>query len=427
MKKYKIKRTVPISYILILPLLILIPNTSTILMGMSTPLKWFIPFFMLFIFIVRAAKNKKINLTYTPEVKLWLLCILFLWAGVLYSLDKNATIDYCITLSIYSLFLIAKLRVNFYKLLYKCLYAVLFILMISIYINGLVHNLMTGPLLFLVAKGGQNALALEVSSGIYSGLFADRASAAFGMNLGFAISLSYFFYSYKKKHIIASVLFFCSIFFTGKRTLTIIPILLVFFALIIISKGNLKKIYIFITVSLVSLLGIILIAFPQILFSLDRTGTGDLTTGRNTILWPVAFNMFNSHKLFGTGVNTFNTIIRSQNPNNSTLSEWFYHAHNIYIQFLGELGIIGTLLLCTAIIYFLIKTIKTLSKTQNRQLKVIVTISLLIQIVWIIYGFTGNTFYYSSQFLCYIVAVSAMEAVLYEENKGRNINLSPSC
>ena len=424
MNKISIKKTIPISYILILPLCIIIPNTVTILMGLYAPIRWFIPFYTLFIFIIRAAKNKKVNLTYTPEVGLWAFCLLFLWAGVLYSVDKNATMDYCITLSIYSIFLVARLRVDFYSLLYKCLYAILFVLMISIYINGFVPNLMTGPLSFLVASGGKEALNSEVSSGIYSGLFADRASAAFGMNLGFIISLSSFLNNYKKKHLFASILFFAAIFFTGKRTLAIIPVVLVFLALIFISKGNLRKIYIFITAILTSFIGIILIAFPQILMSLDRTGTGDLTTGRDTILWPVAFDMFNSHKLLGTGINTFNSVIQSQNPNNLTLSNWGFHAHNIYIQFLGEVGIIGTLLLCTAIIYFLVKTVKTIHKAQNSKYKTLATISLLIQFLWIIYGLTGNTFYYSSQFLCYIVALSTMEAVIYEEKKRGNINLS---
>ncbi|MGN1130213.1 MAG: hypothetical protein ACI4Q8_02585, partial [Ruminococcus sp.] len=152
MKKISIKNSIPISYILLLPLCIVIPNTTTILMGFYTPIKWFMLFCLLFIFIIRAATNKKISLNFTPEVSLWVFCLLFLWAGVLYSVDKNATMDYCITLSIYSMFLIARLGVNFYSMLYKCLYAVLFVLMISIYINVFVPNLMTGPLSFLVAK-----------------------------------------------------------------------------------------------------------------------------------------------------------------------------------------------------------------------------------------------------------------------------------
>lgn len=426
MKKISIKQTIPISYILLLPLCIVIPNTNSILMGLYTPIKWFLLFCLLFIFIIRAAVNKKISLTFTPEISLWAFCLLFLWAGVLYSVDKNATLDYCITLSIYSMFLIAGLGVNFYSMLYKCLYALMLVMMISIYINVFVPNLMTGPLSFLVASGGKNALATEVSSGIYSGLFAEKGVAAFGMNLGFIISFSSFLNSFKKKHIIASVLFFVAIFFTGKRTLAVIPVILVFLALIFISKGNLRKIYISITAILATFVGIVLMAFPQILLSLDHTGTGDLTTGRDTILWPVAFDMFESHKLLGAGINTFNTVIQSQNPNNQALSNWYYHAHNIYIQFLGEVGIIGTILLCTAILFFLVKTIKTIHKTQNSKYKMLATVSLLIQFMWIIYGLTGNTFYYHLQFLCYIIAVSTMEAVSYEEKKRRNIDLSQS-
>lgn len=418
-----LNKSIPFSYILILPLCILLINSHTILLGIYAWLKWSVLACFLIYCVSLIIRQKKTKLLKPLEINLWLLCVIYLWCGLIYSIDKSSTIDYCISVTIYSVLLIWNLEIRFYEALYKVLNIFLIICMVTIYINAIIHNLMTGVFSFLIPDVAMGNLVSEVDSGVYSGIFADRANAAFAMNIGFAISYSNFLQNSKKRNIVAMVLFFVAIFFTGKRMLSLVPIVMVFASLVF--KANKKKTKgIFLV--LVCAMVVILIAisfFPQMSRFLDGNN-GDLTNSRSTVLWPIAFLMFNKSPFFGLGLNTFNSVIQGQNHSNETLSSWSYNAHNIYVQFLGELGIVGAVLLVFTFVVFFIVTVRTLKKATIKKHKYLLTLSMFLQVLWLMYGYSGNTFYYSSQLLCYILALGTMEAVKYEQKKSRNLNIS---
>ena len=419
-----LNRSIPFNYILILPLCILLLNTHTVIMGTYSLLKWFILACFLAYVASLALRRKKTELFKPLEVNLWLVCIIYLFFGVVYSVDKDATLDYCITVAVYSIFLFWNMKVNFYQSVYKLLNILLIICMATIYLNAVVHNLMTGPLSFLVAKGAIGEVGKDVQAGVYSGIFADRANAAFAMNVGFAISYSNFLTSQKKKHLIPMVLFFAAIFFTGKRMLFLVPIIMIFASLIFKSKKRRSQ-GIFLVLVFALVIALIAVSiFPQMARFLEAGKGGDVTNGRSTILWPIAFLMYNQSPLFGVGLNTFNSVIQGSSHNDSNLSEWSYNAHNIYVQFLGELGIVGSVLLVSAFVIFFVITVKLLKRATLKKHYYLLTLSMFLQVLWLVYGFSGNTFYYSPQLLCYIIALGTMEAVKYEQKKNRHINIS---
>ena len=55
-------------------------------------------------------------------------------------------------------------------------------------------------------------------------------------------------------------------------------------------------------------------------------------------------------------------------------------------------------------------------------MQVLLIISLFIQLIWAVYGLTGNTFFYAQQLLCYLFALATKEAVNNE--KGRSTDVS---
>lgn len=419
-----LNKSIPFSYILILPLCILLLNTHTIIMGVYVWLKWFILACFLGYCVSLALRQKKARLKQPLEVNLWIVCVIYLWCGLIYSIDKSSTMDYCISVTVYSILLIWNLEIKFYEALYKLLNIFLIICMATIFVNAVIHNLMTGMFSFLVPEGALGELVKEVDSGVYSGIFADRANAAFAMNIGFAISYSNFLSNSKKSNIVAMVLFFVAIFFTGKRMLSLVPIVMVFASLIFKAKKKKTKGIFLVLVCAIVVILIAISFFPQMSRFLEAGNNGDLTNSRATVLWPIAFLMFNKSPLFGLGLNTFNSVIQGQNHSNETLSTWSYNAHNIYVQFLGELGIVGTVLFVSVFVFFFIVTVKTLKKATLKKHQYLLTLSMLLQVLWLVYGYSGNTFYYSSQLLCYILALSTMEAVKYEQKKSRNINIS---
>lgn len=396
--------------LLILPIVILVLNTYSILLRYYGGLKWVIGGLILVcIFLHSDMTRFQVSKTQMKSNAAWFVCILYLWLGVLYSSDRASTITHCTLISIYSMILMLRKPKRFYQKLFYVFELVLILSACSIYMNVIIPNLMTDSLSFLISPAAVPNIRYEVSKGIYSGIFADHANAAFAMNIGFAIQFSKYLSEKKRKDLVASILFFGTLFFTGKRSLMAIPVIMICVSMLMIVKNKrMKQTMIGVMVLLVLLFGVVS-TVPSInhLFFRD---SNDLWNSRTTVLWPIAIRMFLSSKFLGTGFNTFNSIIGMNNRHNATLSDWGYHAHNIYVQIIAETGILGALLLFYVFFKNYKKTVKLLkgSSAENYRL---LSISLLIQTLWLVYGITGNTFYYPSQLLCYLVAIGTMEAV----------------
>jgi len=74
------------------------------------------------------------------------------------------------------------------------------------------------------------------------------------------------------------------------------------------------------------------------------------------VFWMVAFQVFKNHPVFGSGLYTMgNQLLQSVSVPPSVIH---VHAHNIFLNILGELGIVGLGVFLLVIVYFLKNTIK---------------------------------------------------------------------
>ena len=126
--------------------------------------------------------------------------------------------------------------------------------------------------------------------------------------------------------------------------------------------------------------------------------------------------MFKDSPLIGQGLGTFNEYNYDLGYRDYGGTMWTYEAHNIYYQILGELGIIGLLLIICTFIYAIILTIKLLRENNirnNKKYRFLLYISLYIQLLFLVYGLTGNTFYYWHQLYLYMIAISIINSIMY--------------
>lgn len=124
--------------------------------------------------------------------------------------------------------------------------------------------------------------------------------------------------------------------------------------------------------------------------------------------------MFEENWAVGKGMNTYNyyvtlrgyRVVTKWNPTGI----WKYSAHNIYLQVLGESGIIGLLLFGEFLIYNLYHTIMLIIKNNKKRIgnKGVLYFSLYMQILVVVYGITGNPLYSLYQFLLYIIAITIL-------------------
>lgn len=150
-------------------------------------------------------------------------------------------------------------------------------------------------------------------------------------------------------------------------------------------------------------------AVPELSNTADRltsAGTDSASVNRLT-MWRYALSHFGENALFGHGWCSF-----SYNQSIAYVDGAYAGAHNVYIQLLYEVGIIGFVIAVLALAITLVTTCKNLIaiKKANSDYLFAATVSLSIQIFFIIYGFTGN-FLFDQMFLFYAVSVAISFAI----------------
>lgn len=146
----------------------------------------------------------------------------------------------------------------------------------------------------------------------------------------------------------------------------------------------------------------------------------NITSGRS-YLYPIAWDMFKDHPLFGAGWNSFYLKM-------STYST-FQGVHNDYLQYLAETGIIGFIVVIISNIGCLVYTLKGFVKVRTQEysgtkLQIWSVFSLLFQIFFLLYSFTGIPHFSYEQYAMYIMScgygVSVYRMTLKSE---RSINI----
>lgn len=224
--------------------------------------------------------------------------------------------------------------------------------------------------------------------GSFSGICNQTGLAGFLVSIFIIISFIKIDYSDKKTlYVIFSFLGFLALFLTGKRGFVLFDVLIILLYFIFFQKGNIsKKIIYFMLLIFFVFIGIILLSKFGILDSfLNKIvvlqNSNDLSNGRNA-LWSRTFEIFENKFVFGNGINTIDIVLGN-------------YSHNIYIQLLAELGMFLFLPVIIWMINNLLCAVRKYKKSHN----VYDVLSIFIQFLFLLYGFTGNPFY-GSTFLC---------------------------
>jgi hypothetical protein len=231
---------------------------------------------------------------------------------------------------------------------------------------------------------GTNLLGMQKSS-------YNKISSFFGrdVKLGAYLARIYlffflFFYLFLDKKFLniiylnlLNILFAIIILLTGERTSFLIFILNFLLINFVIKKSFLNKT---ITILMVALTSIIIVTniedvkiryINNTLTQLTESNTNSL--GYNYFSkghenhYRIAYKMFNDSKFFGQGPNSFRNLCGAEKFRLSVNGEGCStHPHNIYIQLLGETGLIGFLFVFTAFFYICCLFINDLLKIREK-------------------------------------------------------------
>lgn len=176
---------------------------------------------------------------------------------------------------------------------------------------------------------------------------------------------------------------------------------------------------------------------PAIGDAIDRFSelAGDDSYNGRRGFYLVAIDLFQSAPLFGHGWGSYNEafMMTSQGAYFASIGYSSINAHNVYLQLLAEVGLIGLLVFLVAAGYTLVTSIRLARRllwAGNTRRATPVVVSIGSQMFFLMYCMTGNPLYDLTPMLLYFVSVGVAGAfendfgrgVLFESAGARNID-----
>lgn len=277
--------------------------------------------------------------------------------------------------------------------------------------------------LFNTNDSAYRLLISSIENGYMTGLCYHYSTMGMYMAIG-AIAFSGVLFQNKKikmRDLILFILFLIGLSMTGKRGPLLFTILSLGIAVLVTREKRFtrKQLQRGVAASLILIVSFIAayINVPQLKQVIDRFAVSsgnlnDLSSGRIEYFWVYAIDMFLDSPIFGKGWRTFKYHgIGTLNAND---------AHNIYLQLLAEVGLVGFVLVLFFMIRALITTYKAIRENEvclflSDKSICILKMSFAYQIFFILYGFTGNPLYdpqcYYPYILCCSIGYSAANRI----------------
>lgn len=206
--------------------------------------------------------------------------------------------------------------------------------------------------------------------------------------------------------------------------ITSIVIVLIIFYLLNMHKKYTKKIYLIIvfTIIISIVLSFMVLKFyskVMIFREIIETFTGmfqgvDVSNGRGA-LYKVTVDYFYESPIIGNGWKFISDITRDGVFGHA------FHPHNIYLQLLSELGIIGFILFMGLVIWNLLNSFKIYQIIKNTKLISLLYICIFYQIFFLLYGFTGNLitdYNYLLMYSFFVLVSNSLSKVFNLSEKG---------
>jgi O-antigen ligase len=348
----------------------------------------------------------------TLPIAFFLYTMVYMIISIAYSYAVDVTKGLAVVYVCCTLMLLVELPETLYERIICAMEIVCLVIAMSIMVSFFVEDSMTKYFGFLLNPKNnpviQSTMWQEVHwSRSHSGFAREKAEAAFIMNVGLVVVYSRLFSGAKVRFRdgLELLIFAFALVLTGKRMLFVCPIFCgAALVLLFDRKGMILKVLPALLVSVI-VIYYVLSLFPDFRTVFDRFAdqeTMQNLTGR-TELWQLSMSMFWENPLFGMGLGAFNSYAF-----NSILADRsFAYGHNIYLELLGELGIVGFVLIFTALIMTFLGTIVLLKqKDLPAERRKLLIFSFSIQLICFVYGFTGNVLLYSQQIFVWYLAAS---------------------
>lgn len=265
------------------------------------------------------------------------------------------------------------------------------------------------------------ALVKYANQNILMGLANHYSSSGIYCSIALITAFCFFMQNPKsKKNIFFVIIALVSLVFTQKRGPLVFGIMSAALIYFVYKKINIKVIMKFLVIALIMAAAFIIayqnIEYVQNAFSRFMLNDNDDISNGRIPLYELAIKIFKEHPAFGIGWGGY----RYEYSKYKFIGGDTMNAHNIYLQILSELGIVGFSVLYGIMIYSFFKSVKLLRNRKNYYFSElenwIIMFSVGMQALFFLSGLVENVIYYEQMLFPYSMSVAA---VYYEMNKIR--------
>jgi O-antigen ligase len=301
------------------------------------------------------------------RIFLWLLIIYFyLVANSLFSNYPEQSYERAIgfirfPILIFAISFVFKAKKNSEKIIFGMWFATLAFLIFDLYYEVIFgHNLV----------GHQSPWKDRLS-----GMMFEELKIAH-LLIGFSLPTLFFIFESDKnikKFIISIIVFSIILILTGERANTLKGLFVIFLSFLLYKNKffQIKKVYLFFFLIIFSVLiyskpNIHQRYYLEISNAWKNSNSSVLNLVKNSNYGPhyqVAWSIFQNYPIFGSGLKTFRIECRKKAY--SEYSGCTTHPHQLYLEFLSEIGLVGFVLFVSFFVYILYRAKKYLVKNQN--------------------------------------------------------------
>ncbi|MGF2082642.1 O-antigen ligase family protein [Enterococcus casseliflavus] len=301
-----------------------------------------------------------------------------------------------------------------------------FITVITFFIPSVGYNIVNWNL-----SGDELIVAIsQIENGKIVGLSDTYSLNATYISLAFGLSITNVLYygenSFKNYKFIYFIFSFIALIVVGKRAHVILSLITIIFIWLIENRKKIKKRFFNLALLFILLVPIIVFLLPYVSNSLvfiDRFfDQQDLSTlGGRTELYAEAFRIFKDHVFIGVGWAGYPEIVQYTVGANYINGFSRMQAHNIYLQLLAEVGIIGFIFFAYLFYSGIRAGISEMRVLNERsKYKFFVVYSLYIQIFFVLYGLSGNPLYDRATYIPYFISLTIIYAIRFNNRNGKN-------
>lgn len=314
---------------------------------------------------------------------------------------------------------------NWQKFICKLFFIMTFIHVISTLLFLFIPDQMLVLARVLLGEGYFSTYLNLYNLGSYPGITGQTSSNAFYASVFIALSFCQLLNGkHRSRNLLFLFLGICVLFMTAKRSFLLNNIIAVCYIILKDKKGDqkswIKKICMILV--MISLGYLILLYIPQANAILEKIAifndSTDVSNGRFRI-WQNSLLVFKQNPIFGIG-------------GGALVTAYGISSHNVFIQILAEMGIIGALVFIIAMLRNLLFTSKTMDEMMQKEVyqvddKVCYQSAMYIQIVFIIYCFFGNPFYGIDFIVIYMLMVAVINSYWYQYQESFCMKKGESC